>query len=90
MEWIKCSERMPELGESVIIYGPEYSTCEAFLCRGRSETKRVKNPSGPTKTKTIHIQHPNVWIMPSSCCNGDSIRLEDITHWMCFPNEPMD
>jgi hypothetical protein len=74
MDWIKCSERMPELDQSVLIWPKDNSgAMEAFLC------KNNKHDFQPGKI---------VFITASSCCNGDRFDLDGVTHWMPMPEGP--
>lgn len=74
MNWIKCSDRMPELYDAVIIY--EITNNEPYVT-----TSYLMED-----TETGEIQG---WHHAHSCGKKDTFfGLHEVTHWMPLPHPP--
>jgi hypothetical protein len=79
MNWISVKDRLPELGERVLVidkYGEiEIGNYSSF----RNEQYYTYNP---TESKEENRGWENDW-----CCSQD---IEDVTHWMPLPEPPKE
>lgn len=78
MEWIKCSDRMPEEKERVLCYMEE----EHFFFVGFFIKSQLPNDTEVT-------EH---WEMDTEYLNCDTWRDDvfcDVTHWMPLPEIPI-
>ena len=75
MNWIKCSERLPEINKWVLVYAS-----------GEPDEKTITTSC----FLTIDIRDRPIWNLLSSgcgCCDSD---LTNVTHWMPLPEPPKD
>ena len=73
MKWIRCSDRLPEINQQILVYlgnGP----LEGEIFRAAFIHYEV----GPI----------NRFIIEQSCCSGGRAYHNEITHWMPLPGAP--
>lgn len=78
MEWIKCSERLPEFEQQVLCFDPNHTEAKIYVVQLEKE-----NFYEVDKCKLGHAEQ---WIEAA----GESYFTWKPTHWMPLPNPPQE
>jgi Protein of unknown function (DUF551) len=71
--WVKCSDRMPETGDAVLVYGVEPGRASMTVARWAKHYSRTMGAWQLEQTGT-YAEDSDVWPTP--------------THWMPLPEAP--
>lgn len=84
MEWIKCSDRMPEENQHVWVYGKQLKDRRAGL--SNDWPLEVLDCDYRPKENIYFSDNyicRSVWSIDQSCCRDE--YAEEVTHWMPYP-----
>lgn len=82
MKWIKTCEKLPELGEWVLVCdddGDRFMAVLSDINRGSRERARTRKDKYPVKL---------IWNLPSQCCYSFDEELDAYPYWALLPKGP--